>query len=42
MAEWIDSAIESDLDEPGAIEQRSIQRWFPLVRAEGGTYLRLP
>ena len=41
MAEWIDSAIESDLDEPGAIDATAPYRGGSrLFRAEGGTYLR--
>ena len=41
MAMWIDSAIEADLCQPGAIEATASYRDGPrLVRAEGGTYLR--
>ena len=41
MAEWIDSAIETDLKEPGAMEATASYRdGARLVRAEGGTYLR--
>ena len=41
MAEWIDSSIETDLNEPGAIEATALYRnGSRLVQAEGGTYLR--
>lgn len=41
MAEWIDSAIETDLMESGAYEATSQYRDGPrLVQADGGTYLR--
>jgi len=41
MAEWIDSAIDADLDESGAIEATAPYRdGSRLVRAQGGTYLR--
>ncbi|MEK9772820.1 MAG: aldehyde dehydrogenase family protein [Opitutae bacterium] len=41
MAEWIDSAIESDLAEAGAYDATAPYRDGPrLVQAEGGTYLR--
>ncbi len=41
MAEWIDSAIEADLAEPGAYDATEPYRDGPrLVHAEGGTYLR--
>ena len=41
MAEWIDSTIEADLNEPGAFEATASYRdGSRLVQAEGGTYLR--
>ena len=41
MAEWIDSAIESDLADAGAQDATALYRDSSrLVRAEGGTYLR--
>ena len=41
MAEWIDSAIETDLAEAGAYDATAPYRDGPrLVNAEGGTYLR--
>ena len=41
MAEWIDSAIDSDLEITGAYEATAPHRDGPrLVKAEGGTYLR--
>ena len=40
MAEWIDSAIDSDLEVTGAYEATASHRNGPrLVKAEGGTYL---
>jgi acyl-CoA reductase-like NAD-dependent aldehyde dehydrogenase len=41
MAEWIDSAIETDLSETGAYDATAPFRNGPrLIQAEGGTYLR--
>ncbi len=41
MAEWIDSAIEEDLGQPGAVEATAPHRDGPrLVRSGGGVYLR--
>ena len=41
MAEWIDSTIETDLNEPGVVEATAPYRNGPrLVNAEGGIYLR--
>ena len=41
MAEWIDSAIDSDLEMTSAYEATAPHRDGPrLVKAEGGTYLR--